>query len=82
MADAGPSLHRDESGSSRIFAYAALTLYWAFLSGVASAAYPQPHGHPHWLLGVIQALVNLGVLPLVAICLLLISGHRYPPIAT
>ena len=73
MADAGPSLHRDESGSSRIFAYAALTLYWA---------YPQPHGHPHWLLGVIQALVNLGVLPLVAICLLLISGHRYPPLAT
>jgi len=39
MADAGPSLHRNESGSSRIFAYAALTLYWAFLSGVASAAY-------------------------------------------
>jgi hypothetical protein len=37
MADAGPSLHRNESGSSRIFAYAALTLYWAFLSGVASA---------------------------------------------
>lgn len=39
MADAGPSLHRDESGSSRIFAYTSLTLYWAFLSGVASAAY-------------------------------------------
>lgn len=82
MADADPSLHRDESGSSRILAYAALTLYWAFLSGVASAAYPQPPGHPHWLLGVIRALVNLGVLPVVAICLLLISGHRYPPIAT
>jgi hypothetical protein len=82
MADAGPSLHRYESGSSLIFAYAALTHYWAFLSGVASAAHPQPHGHPHWLLGVIHALVNLGVLPLVAICLLLISGHRYPPIAT
>lgn len=39
MADAGPSLDRDESGSSRIFAYTALTLYWVFLSGVASAAY-------------------------------------------
>jgi hypothetical protein len=39
MADAGPSLHRYESGSSLIFAYAALTHYWAFLSGVASAAY-------------------------------------------
>ena len=82
MADPDPSLQLDSSGSSRIFAYAALTLYGAFLSGVASAAYPQPHGHPHWLLGVIRALVNLGVLPLVAICLLLISGHRYPPIAT
>ena len=27
---------------------------------------------------MIQALVSLGVLPLVAICLLLISGRRYP----
>jgi hypothetical protein len=82
MADPDPSLQLDSSGSSRIFAYAALTLYGAFLSGVASAAYPQPHGHSHRQLGVIHALVNLGVLPLVAICLLLISGHRYPPIAT
>ena len=63
MADAGPSPHRDESSSSRIFAYTALTLYGAFLSGVASAADPQPHGHPHWMLGVIRALVNLDVLP-------------------
>ena len=53
MANPDPSLHRDESGSSRIFAYAALTLYGAFLSGVASAAYPQPHGHSHRQLGVI-----------------------------
>ena len=82
MADPDPSLHLDSSGSSRIFAYAALTLYGAFLSGVASAAYPQPPGHPHWLLGVIRALMNPGVLPLVATCLLLISGRRYPPIAT
>jgi hypothetical protein len=65
-----------------MFAYAALSLYGAFLSGEASATFLQPHGHPHWLLGVIRALVNLGVLPLVAICLLLISGRRYPPIAT
>jgi hypothetical protein len=65
-----------------MFAYAALSLYGAFLSGVASAADPQPPGHPHWLLGVIRALGNLGVLPFVAICLLLISGRRYPPIAT
>ena len=40
MADADPSLHRDQSGSSQIFAYTALALYAAFLSGVASAAYP------------------------------------------
>ena len=82
MADPDPSLHLDESGSSRIFAYAALTLYGAFLSGVESATYPQPAGYPHWLLGVIRALVKLGVLPLVAICVLLISARRYPPIAT
>jgi hypothetical protein len=31
---------------------------------------------------VIRALVNLGVLPIIAICLLLISGRRYSPIAT
>jgi hypothetical protein len=52
MADPDPSLQLDSSGSSRIFAYAALTLYGAFLS-VASAAYPQPHGHSHRQLGVI-----------------------------
>ena len=46
MADADPSLHRNESGSSRIFANAALTLYGAFLSGVASAAYPHLPGIP------------------------------------
>ena len=78
MADADPSLHRIQSGSSQIFAYTALALYGAFLSGVASAAYPLHPGDPHWLQGVIQALVNLGVLPLLAICLLLISGRRYP----
>ena len=77
MADADPGLLRDESGSSRIFVFAALTLYGAFLSGVALAAFPKHPGHPHWLLGVIRALVNLGVLPFVAICLLLISGRRY-----
>jgi len=37
MADADPSLHRDQSGSSQIFGYTALALYGAFLSGVASA---------------------------------------------
>ena len=47
MADPDPSLQLDSSGSSRIFAYAALTLYGAFLSGVASAAYPQSPGNPH-----------------------------------
>ncbi len=47
MANPDRSLHRDESGSSRTFAYAALTLYGAFLSGVASAAYPQSPGNPH-----------------------------------
>jgi len=78
MADADPSLHRIQSGSSQIFAYTALALYGAFLSGVASAAYPLHPGDPHWLQGVIRALVNLGVLPLLAICLLLISGRRYP----
>ena len=82
MADPDPSLQLDSSGSSRIFAYAALTLYGAFLSGVASASYRQPCGHPHWLQGVIRALVNPDVLPSVAICLLLIRGRRYPPIAT
>ncbi len=49
---------------------------------MASAAYPLHPGDPHGLLAVIRALENLGVLPLVAICLLLISGRRYPPIAT
>jgi hypothetical protein len=44
---------------------------------VAAAAYPLHPGEPHWLLRVFQALVNLGVLALVAICLLLISGRRY-----
>lgn len=78
MADADPSLHRDQSGSSQIFGYTALALYGAFLSGVASAAYPLHPRDPLWLQGVIQALVNLGVLPLVGICLLLISGRRYP----
>lgn len=78
MPDSDPSLHRDQSGSSQIFAYTALALYGTFLSGVASAAYPLHLSDPHWLLGVIHALVNLGVLPLVGICLLLISGRRYP----
>ncbi|MCX5956941.1 MAG: hypothetical protein NTW51_11180 [Cyanobacteria bacterium] len=45
---------------------------------MASAAYPLHPGDPHWLQGVIHALVNLDVLPLVAICLLLISGRRSP----
>jgi hypothetical protein len=78
MPDSDPSLHRDQSGSSQIFGYTALALYAAFLSGVASAAYPLHPTDPHWLLGVINTLVNLGVLPLVGICLLLISGRRYP----
>lgn len=78
MADSDPSLHRDQSGSSAIFAYTALALYGAFLSGVASAAFPLRPADPHWLLGVIEALVQLGVLPLVGICILLISGRRYP----
>ncbi len=46
MADPDPSLHRDESGSSRIFAYAALTLYGAFLSGVPSETYSHFPGIP------------------------------------
>jgi hypothetical protein len=65
-----------------MFAYVAMSLYGTFLSGVASAANPQPQGHSQWLLGVTRALGNLGVLPFVTICLLLISGRRYPPIAT
>ena len=63
MAAARPSLHRDQSGSSQIFAYTVLVLYGTFLSGVAAAAYPSHPGDPHGLLGEIQALVNLGVLP-------------------
>jgi len=78
MADADPSVHRDQSGSSQTFGYTALALYGAFLSGVASAAYPLHPRDPLWLQGLIQALVNLGVLPLVGLCLLLISGRRYP----
>jgi hypothetical protein len=38
MADADPNLHRDQSGSSQIFAYTALALDGTFLSGVAAAA--------------------------------------------
>ena len=63
MADAGPSLHRDPSGSSHVFGTTALALYGAVFSGVAAAAYPPHPDDPHGLLGVIQALFNLGVLP-------------------
>jgi hypothetical protein len=63
MADAGPSLHRNPSGSSHFFGTTALSHYGACFCSVAAASNPPHPDDPYGLLGVIQALLNLGVLP-------------------